>query len=108
MSYRKNQSLLEHRRVLTLAREYRSEGYDVTVYPDARELPGPLSKCSLDIVARGEDRVIAVEVRTREGLTLKGLQDLRRMAETIKHVPGWVFELVVTNPRTSHKTRECR
>ena len=99
MSYHKHQPLLEHRRVLTLAREYRSEGYDVTVYPDAKELPEPLSKCPVDLVARGEDSVIAVEVRTRESLTLKGLEDLRRIAETVKHIPGWVFELVVTNPR---------
>jgi hypothetical protein len=99
MSYRKHQSTLEHRRVLSLAREYRSEGYDVTVYPEAEDLPEALSKCPLDLIARGENRVIAVEVRTRESLTLNGFEDLRRMAETIKQLPGWIFELVVTNPR---------
>ena len=101
MSYRKHQSSLEHRRVLSLAREYRSEGYDVTVYPSADDLPDQLSKCPLDLVARGKDDVIAIEVRTRESLTLNGFEDLRRMAETIKQIPGWVFELVVTNPRKS-------
>ncbi|WP_201278959.1 hypothetical protein [Leptolyngbya iicbica] len=103
MSYRTHQSSLEHRRVLKLAREYRSEGYDVTVYPQAAELPEPLSKCPLDLIARGADKVIAIEVRTRESLTLNGLEDLRRMAEKIKEIPGWIFELVVTNPRQSKK-----
>lgn len=99
MSYRKHQSPLEHRRVLRLARQYRNEGYDVTVYPAAADLPEPLSQCPVDLIARGEDGVIAVEVRTRETLTLNGFEDLRRMAETIKQIPGWMFELVITNPR---------
>ncbi|MEM9007968.1 MAG: hypothetical protein AAGE59_31215 [Cyanobacteria bacterium P01_F01_bin.86] len=100
MSYRKHQSPLEHRRVLSLAREYRSEGYDVTVYPQANDLPESLAKCPLDLVARGKGDVIAIEVRTRETLTLNGLEDLRRMTETIKQIPGWIFELVVTNSRS--------
>ena len=103
MSYRNHQSSLEHRRVLTLAREYRNEGYEVTVYPEATELPETLSKCSLDLIARGQNSVIAVEVRTRESLTLNGFKDLRRIAEKIKEIPGWIFELVVTNPRKSSK-----
>lgn len=101
MSYRNHQSSLEHRRVLTLAREYRNEGYDVTVYPQAAELPEPLSTCPLDLIAKGADKVIAIEVRTRESLTLNGFEDLRRMTEKIKEIPGWIFELVVTNPRQS-------
>lgn len=103
MSYRNHQSSLEHRRVLQLAREYRKEGYDVMVYPAAEQLPESLSKCPLDLIARGSDRVIAVEVRTRESLTLNGFEDLRRMAEKIKEIPGWIFELVVTNPRKPSK-----
>ena len=105
MSYRKHQSPLEHRRVLSLAREYRSEGYDVTVYPQADDLPESLAKCPLDLIARGKDNVIAVEVRTRETLTLNGFEDLRRIAETIKQVPGWIFELVVTNPRSKSRNQ---
>jgi hypothetical protein len=103
MSYRNHQSSLEHRRVMKLAREYRKEGYEVTVYPEAAELPEILSKCPLDLIAKGADKVIAVEVRTRESLTLNGFEDLRRMAEKIKEIPGWIFELVVTNPRKPSK-----
>ena len=100
MSYRKHQSPLEHRRVLSLAREYRNEGYDVTVYPQAHDLPELLSNCPLDLVARGKNDVIAVEVRSRKTLKLNGFEDLRRMTETIQQIPGWMFELVVTNPRS--------
>ncbi len=103
MSYPKHQSRLEHRRVLSLAREYRNEGYEVTVYPKAEELPAAIASYPLDLVVRGEDKTIAVEVRTRETLTLNGSEDLRRMAESIRQLPGWIFELVVTNPRNSQK-----
>lgn len=84
---------------MRLAREYRHEGYDVTVYPEAAELPEALAKTPLDLIAKEADKVIAIEVRTRESLTLNGFEDLRRMAEKIKEIPGWIFELVVTNPR---------
>ena len=99
MSYRNHPSSLEHRRVMRLAREYRHEGYDVTVYPQAAELPESLAKTPLDLIAKSADQVIAIEVRTRESLTLNGFEDLRRIAEKIKAIPGWIFELVVTNPR---------
>jgi len=99
MSYRKHQTPLEHRRVLQLAREYRRQGFDVTVYPASEDLPTELAQCPLDLVAKGEDKVIAVEVRTRDNLTLNGSEDLRRMEGKIRTLPGWQFELVVTNPR---------
>jgi len=99
MSYRNHQSSLEHRRVMRLAREYRHEGYDVTVYPQAAELPEALAQTPLDLIAKSADKVIAIEVRTRESLTLNGFEDLRRITEKIKEIPGWIFELVVTNPR---------
>lgn len=103
MSYREHQSPLEHRRILKLAQEYRNEGYAVTVYPDAKDLPDVLAQCPLDLVARGDNATVAIEVRTRETLTLNGSKDLRRITDTIKEIPGWVFELVVTNPRQARK-----
>ncbi|MEO1347970.1 MAG: hypothetical protein AAFW84_04105 [Cyanobacteria bacterium J06635_15] len=99
MSYRAHQTPLEHRRVMRLAREYRRHGYDVTVYPGAEDLPPVLSKHSLDLVAKAEGRTVAVEVRTRENLTLNGSEDLRRIAERVNQIPNWDFELVVTNSR---------
>jgi len=99
MSYRKHQTPLEHRRVLSLAREYRQQGFEVTVYPEANDLPEDLAQIPLDLVVKGDGKVTAVEVRTRESLTLNGSEDLRRIARTVRDLPGWDFELVVTNPR---------
>lgn len=102
MDIQRHESPLAHRRVLKLARDYRRQGYDVTIYPGSADLPEGLSPYSLDLIVRGRDQVIAVEVRTRETLTLGGFEDLCSMADAVKQIPGWIFELVVTNPRKSH------
>ena len=94
-----NWNLLEHQRVLKLAREYRREGYQVTLYPEPNELPSSLADCSLDLVATKDQQAIAAKVRTRKTLTHNGSEDLRRITESIHNIPGWEFELVVTNAR---------
>ena len=94
-----NQYSLEHRRLLKLAREYRQKGYSVTLHPAAIDLPDALAGCPLDLIAESGEKAIAVEVRTRETLTLNGCEDLQRMTELVEKVPGWEFELVVTNSR---------
>jgi hypothetical protein len=102
MSYNgKDRNSVEYRRLLRAARDYRKQGYNVILHPDARDLPEPLSGCPLDMIAEGKDDVIAVEVRSRPSLTLNGSEDLRRMTELVNQIPGWKFELIVTNPRGS-------
>jgi hypothetical protein len=93
------QNQLEHQRLLRLAREYRQKGYVVTLHPSPDDLPSTLSKCSFDLIAKGEGKTIAVEVRTKENLTLNGSEDLRQLTNLVQQIPGWEFELVVTNPR---------
>lgn len=90
---------LEHQRLLRLAREYRQQGYEVTLYPSSEELPPALANCALDLIARSTAKTVVVEVRTRENLTLNGAEDLRTLTKQVQQVPGWEFELVVTNPR---------
>lgn len=92
---------LQHQRLVKLAREYRNKGYKVTLHPRAEDLPPKLADCSFDLIAASEDKVIVAEVRTRETLTLNGSEDLQRMTELVKQVPGYEFELVITNPRSS-------
>lgn len=69
------------------------------MYPGSEDLPPPLALLPLDMIAKGQDKTIAVEVRTRERLTLNGSEDLRRIAYHVGELPGWDFELVVTHPR---------
>ncbi|MBW4659317.1 MAG: hypothetical protein KME15_11630 [Drouetiella hepatica Uher 2000/2452] len=90
---------LEHQRLLRIAREYRQQGYAVTLYPSSEELPAALANCALDLIATSAAKTVVVEVRTRENLTLNGAEDLRTLTKQVQQVPGWEFELVVTNPR---------
>ncbi|MCS6815119.1 MAG: hypothetical protein NZ772_16315, partial [Cyanobacteria bacterium] len=57
------------------------------------------SDLSPDLIAVNGSKAVAVEVRTRDNLTLNGSKDLQRMVERVRQVPGWELELVVTNPR---------
>lgn len=103
MSHSIHQNELEHRRLLRIAREYRQKGYHVIVRPSPTELPPAFAKCPFDMVAEGEGKKIAIEVRNKENLTLNGSEDLRRMTTLVEQEPGWEFELVVTNPRRNQK-----
>jgi hypothetical protein len=92
---------IEHRRLLKLAREYRQQGYVVTMNPSPTDLPVSLAQCPLDLIAQRGGKTVAVEVRSRDTLTLNGEHDLRRISAMVNQLPDWEFELVVTNPRQS-------
>ena len=100
--YPRSETPIEHRRLLSVAREYRQKGYRVVVHPAPNDLPPALSKCPVDMIVEGEGRKIGVEIRNRQNLTLNGSEDLRRMTTLFEQEPGWDFELVVTNPRSKN------
>jgi REase_AHJR-like len=100
MNFQNNtNSLLEHRRLLQLANEYLRKGYSVSIYPSSEKLPPKLAGLSLDLIADNGSKVVAAKVRTRETLSLNGSEDLLRISKLVEQLPGWEFELVVTNPR---------
>ncbi len=99
MSYREHPNRLEDKRVRKLAQEYTQKGYVVSIYPSADCLPPTLANYSLDLIATNGTKVIATSVRTRENLSLNGDKDLLRISESVEKIPGWEFELVVTNSR---------
>ena len=99
MSWHMNQNSLERRRLLKLAKEYRQQGYEVTINPSPEKLPSVLADCSLDLIAVNGKKVIAAEVRTKDNLTLNGSEDLRRISKSLEKLPNWELELVITNER---------
>lgn len=100
MKGRSFETPLEHRRLLRLAREYRRDGYEVVLYPQDDDLPQVLKGCSIGLLAKGDEDVVVADARSRPNLTLNGPADLRRLAEKVGTLPGWQFNLVVTNPRS--------
>jgi hypothetical protein len=99
MRYQENQNSIEHKRLLKLAREYRQQGYSVSIYPSSDKLPATLANCSLDLIAVNANKVVAANVRSRDTLDLNGSLSLIKISESIEKLPGWEFELVVTNSR---------
>ncbi|MEM7556615.1 MAG: hypothetical protein AAF378_21455 [Cyanobacteria bacterium P01_A01_bin.84] len=99
MYLQNNQNSLERRRLMQLAREYRQKGYKVIINPTPEKLPSSLAECSLDMIAVSGSKVVAAEVRTKENLTLNGSEDLRYISKSVSQLPGWEFELVITNSR---------
>ncbi|MEM9003458.1 MAG: hypothetical protein AAGE59_08035 [Cyanobacteria bacterium P01_F01_bin.86] len=99
MKGRSFETPLEHRRLLRLAREYSRAGYSVMLYPTDSDLPQVLQGCSIGLLAKNNAEVVVADVRSRHNLTLNGSADLRRLAEKVQTLPGWEFNLVVTNPR---------
>ncbi len=87
----------ERARIESLAREYGEKGYDVTINPSPHELPASLRRFMPDLIVRGKDETILVEVKTRS--TLSAAKYLKPLAEAVEQIPGWRFELVITNPK---------
>lgn len=93
----KTLAVREHQRLLEIAREYRRQGYDVTLDPTSDQLPDFLASFRLDMVAHHPQENVVVEVRSQESLTKA--PELDAIAKAVQDKDDWRFELVVTNPK---------
>ncbi|MCW3054239.1 MAG: hypothetical protein JWN14_3409, partial [Chthonomonadales bacterium] len=73
---------LEHRRIRSVAQEYRDRGYDVVVQPGEADLPAFLSGFQVDLYAQNSEDHVIVEVKTRTSLAKS--KDMSRLAEVIE------------------------
>ena len=83
---------LEEKRLRQLARDFRSQGYSVEVYPNTKRLK-ELGNYVPDLVANKEGETVIVEVKRRS--KVQGDNELESIATLISHLPGWRFDLVV-------------
>jgi uncharacterized protein YutE (UPF0331/DUF86 family) len=81
-----------------IAAEYEARGYEVLVEPSPEQLPEFLVSFRPDIVARGPNDSVVVEVKI--GTQTAASERFRELAETIQRQPGWRFSLVVIDPRS--------
>jgi uncharacterized protein YutE (UPF0331/DUF86 family) len=81
-----------------IAAEYEARGYEVLVEPRPEQLPEFLAGFRPDLVARGPNESIVVEVKV--GTQTAASERFRELAETIQRQPGWRFSLVVIDPRS--------
>jgi uncharacterized protein YutE (UPF0331/DUF86 family) len=81
-----------------IAAEYEAGGYEVLVEPRPEQLPEFLAGFRPDLVARGPNESVVVEVKV--GTQTAASERFRELAETIQRQPGWRFSLVVIDPRS--------
>jgi uncharacterized protein YutE (UPF0331/DUF86 family) len=84
-----------------VARKYKALGYDVLENPRSNFLPDFLDDLTPDIVARSNADNVIIEVKRHA--SLKGSNDLLKIAESVSNHPGWRFELVVLDDAPSNK-----
>lgn len=89
---------LERERLLKLAEEYRSQGYEVLFHPNSEDLPDFLGNFRPDMIARREDKAVIIEVKSRSSLNSSSTHHLRHLAQVVEQHPDWRFELVMSNP----------
>lgn len=100
----KSSEFLERRRTKSVVKEYKANGYVVTVEPRGDELPEFLHGATPDIVARRGDDNVVIEVKT--STTVSGSSEVMQLARLVEDKPGWRFELVITNPRERRLIQE--
>ena len=82
-------------RLYLIAEDYEQRGYKVTVAPPAKRLPKFLSNFSPDIVAKGPNESVVIEV-TSPG-RLRGAEYWEQLYSAVREHPGWRVDLVVDN-----------
>lgn len=82
----------QHDTALSLAEEYRRDGYKVVVEPGPLDLPFDLGGYRPDLLALKGDSGLIVEVKARADRL--SIDTLRSVAEEVRHHPGWRFVLV--------------
>jgi len=78
-----------------VAREYEARGYRVLIEPGPNDLPESLARFRPDLIARGSDETVLVEIKV--GTQTAATERYGELAEEIQAQPGWRFELVVVD-----------
>lgn len=84
----------EREELVKLAKEYRSQGYEVVFHPNSEDMPSFLKNYRPDMIARRGDEAVVVEVKSRSSL---GSEYLSSLVKTIEQHQGWRLDLVLDN-----------
>lgn len=90
--------------VARVAEDYRRRGYDVSVMPSGSDLPEFLAGYQPDIIARGPNESVVVEVKV--GTQTSVAERFREIAERVNRQPGWRFSLAYISPSAPDQLTE--
>jgi hypothetical protein len=80
---------------------YSARGYEVIVEPTAPDVPGWVANFRVDLLARRDDDLVLVEIKSPE--SLRESDSLRQLAKVVDEHPEWRLELVMTKGRSRGK-----
>jgi hypothetical protein len=86
----------EEEAIQAVAARYQSRGYKVVVRPTPDLLPQPLRGVQPDLLASNSEESVVIEIRSKA--TTPRVTEPKRIAQAVACLPGWRFELIITNP----------
>jgi hypothetical protein len=94
-------------RLTNIADRYRSQGYQVVMHPEPKDLPDFAKTFKVEIVARRTDgsALVAVKKSPKE---LEDNPNVAKYAEITAKQPGWRFDIVVLGPNDETKMPDQR
>src|SRR5437588_12868415 len=84
-------------RLNQVADRYHSQGYQVVVHPEPKDLPDFAKTFKVEIVARRADGCALVSAK-KSPKELEADPNVAKYAEITDKQPGWRFDLVVLGP----------
>jgi hypothetical protein len=75
-----------------IAKQYRKEGYEVSLSPSSADLPEPLRDFQIDLLARKGEETVVVEIKMAR--TEKPSPEIERLAEAVSRIPNYRFDFV--------------
>jgi hypothetical protein len=91
----------ERQRLMSVASEYESQGYEVKLQQPPADLPDFLAGFEPDLIATGKGETVFVEVKTRTDL--KNERSVTALENALRNRAGWRFELIIDGPATDHR-----
>lgn len=89
--------ILQHAKIIEIAAEYRSKGYDVRVNPTTDDTPAFLGNFTPDVIATSADDLVIVQVMASPDSTSRAVE----VANAVASNPPWRFELVAVSPQAA-------
>jgi len=98
---------VEKRKIASLVRQYKNEGYEVLMQPSTARMLPPFGNYRPDLVVQKGDETIVIEVVSSKTSKEKE-RAVEHFAEYAAKNKGVRFDIIVTNPRPTKRQRQNR
>ena len=100
-----NRDAIATRAISRIAEDYRRRGFDVIERPSPAQLPPFLTGYRADLIARGEDQSVVIDVKVGTETSVAGR--FQEIAARVNQQPGWRYGLVYVDPSDPDQLTEA-